>query len=158
MPIGVLGQTDTARISNSFQPRSDIDAIAHQIAVDLLDNIAEVNTDPKFDTALGRKASIALDHAVLHLDGAANGIDYATKLDDAAVAGAFDHATVMDTDGRGDQIAPERPQPCQRTFLVAARRRLKPTTSAARIAASLRCSVMAAPSQDDSLTQFKSVR
>ena len=36
-------------------------------------------------------------------------------------AGALHHATVMDTDGRGDQIAPERPQPCQRTFLVAAR-------------------------------------
>ena len=34
--------------------------------------------------------------------------------------GALHYATVMDTDGRGDQIAPERRQPCQRTFLVAA--------------------------------------
>jgi hypothetical protein len=30
-------------------------------------------------------------------------------------------ADVMDTYGRDDEIAPERPQTCQRTFLVAAR-------------------------------------
>ena len=35
------------------------------------------------NAALGRQASVALDHAVLHLDGAANGID------DAATAPAF---------------------------------------------------------------------
>jgi hypothetical protein len=80
-----------------------------------------MNADAELDAALGRKASVALDHAVLHLDGAAHGVDNAAKLDDASVAGALHYATVMDTDGRGDQIAPERPKPCQRTFLVAAR-------------------------------------
>jgi TolB-like protein len=59
--------------------------------------------------ALGRNASVALDHAVLHLDGATNGIDHAAELDDAPVAGALHYATVMDTEGRCDQIAPERP-------------------------------------------------
>ena len=46
---------------------------------------------------------------------------HAAELDDAPVAGALHYATVMDTDGRGDQIAPERPQPCQRALLIAAR-------------------------------------
>ena len=31
------------------------------------------------------------------------------------------HAAMMQGDGGGDQIAPKRPQPCERTFLVAAR-------------------------------------
>ena len=48
----------------------------------------------------GRKASVALDHAVLHLDGAAHGVNHAAKLDDAAVAGALHHAAVMHGDGR----------------------------------------------------------
>ena len=82
-------------LGDAFQSRGDIDAVAHQVAVALLDNIAEVDADAELDAALGRKASIALDHAVLHLDGAAHGIDHAAKLYDAAVAGALHYATVM---------------------------------------------------------------
>ena len=121
LAVGILRETDAARIGNTFEPRRDIDSVTHQIAVALLDHIAEVNTDAELDATFRRKTGIALDHAVLHLDGAAHGIDYAAELNDASVAGAFDHATVVDTDGRGDQFAPEGPQPCQRTFLVAAR-------------------------------------
>ena len=118
MPIGVLGKTDTARIGDAFKSRGDVDAVAHQVAVALLDDIAQMDADAKLDAALGRKAGVALDHAVLHLDGAAHGIDHAAELDEAPVAGALHYATVMHGDGRIDQIAPERPQPCQRTFLV----------------------------------------
>ena len=109
LPIGLLGKTDGARLGDAFQSCGDVDAVAHQVAVALLDNIAKMNADAELDAALGRKASVALDHAVLHLDGAANGVDHAAKLDDAAVAGALHHATVMDGDGRVDQIAAERP-------------------------------------------------
>ena len=42
------------------------------------------------------KTVVALDGAVLHLDGAADGVDYATKFNDAPVPGSFDDATVMD--------------------------------------------------------------
>ena len=104
-----------------LQSCGDVDAVAHQVAVALLDHVAKMDADPKLNAALGWQASVALDHAVLHLDGASYGIDYAAELNDAPIAGALHYATVMDTDGRGDQIAPERPQPCQRTFLVAAR-------------------------------------
>ena len=49
LPIGVLGKTDTARISNAFQSCGDIDAIAHQVAVALLDYIAHMDADPELD-------------------------------------------------------------------------------------------------------------
>jgi hypothetical protein len=55
-------------------PRSDIDAVAHQIAVALFNYVAQMNADPELDAALRRNASVALDHAVLHLDGAAHGV------------------------------------------------------------------------------------
>ena len=46
--------------------------------------------------------------AVLDFDGAAHRVDHAAELDDAAVAGALDDASVMDGDGGIDQIAAER--------------------------------------------------
>ena len=118
LPIGVLGKTDAARISNAFKTRGDVDAVAHQVAVALLDHIAEMDADPELDATLGRQASVALDHAVLHLDGAADGIDHAAELDEDAVAGPLDDAAVMQGDGRVDQIAAERPQPRKRPLLV----------------------------------------
>ena len=39
LPIGVFRKTDTARFGNAFQTRGDIDAIAHKVAVALLDHI-----------------------------------------------------------------------------------------------------------------------
>ena len=100
LAVGVLGKTDTARISNTFEARGDIDAVAHQVAVALLDHIAQMDADAELDAALGRKPGVALDHAVLHLDGAAYGIDHASELDEDAVTGALHHAPVMHGDGR----------------------------------------------------------
>ena len=83
LAIGVLRETDAARISDAFKARGDIDAVAHQVAVALLDHVAEMDADAELDAALGRQASIALDHAVLDLDGAAHGIDDASELDES---------------------------------------------------------------------------
>src|SRR5580698_8261274 len=44
---------DATAIGNALQTRCDIDAVAHQIPVALLDNIAEVDTDAELDAALG---------------------------------------------------------------------------------------------------------
>ena len=120
LPIGVLGQADRAGLGDAFQSRGDIDAVAHQIAVALLDHVAQMNADAELDASLGRQAGVALDHAVLHLDGAAHGVDHAAELDEHAVAGALHHAPVMHGDGRIDQIAPKRPEPRQRAILVGA--------------------------------------
>ena len=120
LSIGVLRKTDCAGLGDAFQSRGDIDAVAHQIAVALLDHVAEMDADAEFDAPLGRHAGIALDHAVLHLDGAAHGVDHAAELDEGSVAGALDYAPVVHGDGRVDQIAAQRPQPRQGAVLVRA--------------------------------------
>ena len=66
-----------------FQPRGDIDAVAHQVAVALLDDVAEMNADAKLDAPVGRHAGVALDHRVLHFDRAAHRVDDAAKFDQA---------------------------------------------------------------------------
>jgi hypothetical protein len=117
------------------------------------------------DAALRRKTGVALDHAVLHLDGTAYGIHHAAKLDDASIAGALHHTPVMHGYGGIDQVAPLLASASPRTSserlivllcLAVARSRasvrsssepaslLYPATSAARMAASFRVSAMAA--------------
>ena len=83
LPIGVLGKTDRAGRGDAFQPRGDVHPVAHQIAVALLDDVAEVNADAEDDAAILGHAGVALDHGVLNFDGAAHGVDDAAELDDA---------------------------------------------------------------------------
>jgi hypothetical protein len=118
MPVRVLGQANPARLTNPFEPRRNVHPVTHQVAVALLDNVAEVDADAKLDAAFGRHAGVALDHAGLHLDCAANRIDHAAELDDDTVAGALDDASVVDGDDRVDQVAAERPEPRQRAIFV----------------------------------------
>src|SRR5262249_9010212 len=96
------------------------DAVAHQIAVALLDDIAKMDADAEFDASIGWQPGIPLDHAILHLDRAAHRLDHAAKLDEHAVARTFDNSTMMHCNGRIDQIAAERSQPRQRPILVGA--------------------------------------
>src|SRR5208282_5492075 len=110
-----------ARLGDPFQPRGDVDAVAHQVAVALLDHVAEMNADAKFDAALLWYARIALDHGVLHLDRAAHRVNHAAKLDNATVARALDDAAVVDSNCGINQIAAQRPQPRQDAILVRSR-------------------------------------
>ena len=57
LPIGVLGKTDRAGFGDALEPRGDIDAVAHQVAVALLDDVAKVDADAKFDALVGRARS-----------------------------------------------------------------------------------------------------
>ena len=118
LPIGILRYANPANLANAFEARGDIDAVAHQIAVALLDNIAQMNADTKFDAALRRKTGISLDHAALHFDGAAHGVDDAAKFDDGSIARALDHAPVVHGDGRIDHVAAERAKPRQGAILI----------------------------------------
>ena len=114
-------EADRARLGDALEPRCDIDPVAHQVAVALLDDVAEMNADAKLDALFRRQARVALDEAVLNLDGAAHRVDHAAELDDAAVAGAFDDAAMMERDGRVAQVAAQRPQPRQNAILVRSR-------------------------------------
>src|ERR1700733_1307130 len=118
LTVGVLGETDCAGGGNALQPCGDIDAIAHQVAVRLLDHVAKVDAYAELDAALGLHAGVALGHPSLHFDRAAHGVDHATKLDNDAVASALDDAPAVGGDGRIDQIAAQAAQPRQSTIFV----------------------------------------
>ena len=79
-----------------------------------------MNADAKLDPTFRRQAGVALDHASLHFDRAAHGVDHAPELDDRAVAGALHNAPVMHRDDGVDEIAAERPQARKDTILVRA--------------------------------------
>src|ERR1700722_7128415 len=52
LTVSILGETNRARLANAFQPRGDVDTVAHQIAIGLLDDVAQMNADPEFYAAL----------------------------------------------------------------------------------------------------------
>jgi hypothetical protein len=120
LAISVFGKTNSARLGDALKPRCDVDAVAHQIAVALLDHIAHMNADTELDPALGRHSGIAFDHRVLQFNGAAHRIDNAAEFDDAAVAGALDNAAAMHGDGRVDEIAAKRAKPGEDAIFVRA--------------------------------------
>ena len=124
-------------------PCGDIDAIAHQVAVALLDHIAEMDADPKFDALVRRDPSIALDHRSLDFNGAVHCVDDAPELDNCAIAGALDDPAVVHGDGRIDQVAAERPQPRQNPVLVGSGKPRIADDSDTKIAASFRVSLTA---------------
>lgn len=75
---------------------------------------------PKLDPPFGWHAGLALDEAALHLDGAADRIDHAAELDDAALADALDDAALMCRDCRIGESAAKAPQARERALLVGA--------------------------------------
>ena len=107
----ILGKTDRARLSNPFQARGDIDASTHQVAIDFLDDVAEMNANTEFDAAFRRHAGVAFDHRVLHFDSAANCVDNTAKFYQGPVARPFKDAPVVHRDRRVDQIASESSKP-----------------------------------------------
>ena len=120
MPIGVLRKTNCARLRDALKPRGDIDAVADQVAVALLDDVADVNPDAELDPPVIRHAGVALDEAVLHLDRAANRVHDAAKLDNASIAGAFHDTAVIGGDGRVHEVAAQTPQARKGPILVGA--------------------------------------
>ena len=67
LAVRVLGNTDRARFGDAFQARGNIDAVAHQIPIGLLDHVPEVDAETEFDPLVGRDLSVALDHGPLEL-------------------------------------------------------------------------------------------
>jgi hypothetical protein len=104
LPVGLLGHADRAGFGDTFEPRGDIDAVAHEVAVGLLNDIAQMDADTKLDAAFWRQAGVALNESILYLDSATHGVHHTAEFDDRAVAGALDDPAMMHGD-RIDQIA-----------------------------------------------------
>ena len=124
LTVRVFGQANRAGLCDAFQSCGDIDVVAHQVAVGLFDHVSQMDADAEFDAALGRKTGVAFDEAGLHLGGAAHRIDHAAKFDQAAVTSSLDDASVMQGDGRIDEVAAQRPEPRQGAILIRPHERL----------------------------------
>jgi hypothetical protein len=122
LPVGLLGQTDRAGLGDAFEPCSNIDAVAHQIAIGLFDHVAEMDADPKFDALVRRDLGIAIDHRPLDFNSAVHCVNDAAELDDRAVAGALDDAAAMHRDGRVDQVAAKGPKASEDTIFIRTRK------------------------------------
>src|ERR1700722_15283977 len=94
LPVGVVRQTYATRIGNIFQPCGDVDPIAEDVVV-VDDDVADVNTDAKFDPLLLRRGGILLHQPALNLDGTAHRIDGTGEFDQHAVARGLDDAAPM---------------------------------------------------------------
>ena len=69
-----------------------------------------MDADAELDALLGRNPGIALDHRALDLDRASHRVDDTAKLDQAAVPGPLDDASVVHRDDWIDEVAPKRPE------------------------------------------------
>ena len=100
LPIGVIGDTNSARLSNTLQPRGDIDAVAENIVV-VKNDVTDVDADPEIDAVLW-EIHILTGHAALNLNRAASGIHRAGELHQQPVTGGLDDAAAMSGDGGVD--------------------------------------------------------
>ena len=96
---------------------------AHQVAIALLDYIAEMNADAKLDPTFRAQTGIAFNHTVLHFNCASHGVDDAAELDKRPVAGSLDDPASMNGDPGIDEIAAKSAEARQRPILVGARKR-----------------------------------
>ena len=84
------------------------------------DDVAEIDADAKPDAMLVGICRLAVDHPALDLDGAAHGIDDASKFRQQAVAGVLDDAASVLPDLWLDQLPEMRLEAFVRALLVRA--------------------------------------
>ena len=67
--VDSLGDANGAGLGERLEPGGDVDAIAKDVvAID--DHVAEIDTDPEFETTFGRDRVVDGTRRSLHLDGA----------------------------------------------------------------------------------------
>ena len=111
------GYANPARLGERFEPRSDIDPVAEDVAV-LDDDISLMDADAQLDAVIGRSVDAPAANFPLDLDSAAECIDDAGKFDEESVAGRLDQPAAMCGDRPVDHTGPDRPEPIQRAFFV----------------------------------------
>ena len=117
LPVGIIGHADPARFGDALKAGSNIDTITKDIVV-FNDNIADVNADAKFNPLDLRYIDIVFGHAALNFVGTSHGVNDAGKLDESAVAGVLDDASVMLSDFRIEKRLSKSFQLRQRAFFV----------------------------------------
>jgi hypothetical protein len=110
---------DTARFGQPFEPCRDIHAVAENVNA-LDNNVAEIDPDAEADPLVFGNVALAIEHAALHLGGAAHRIHYARELSEQPVASRLHNAAAMLADFWIDQLAPMRLEALKGALLVRA--------------------------------------
>src|ERR1700731_3467417 len=103
----IIGNADAAWLSDSLKACGNVDTIAENIVV-VDDDIADMNTDAKFDPEFRRYADVLLGHLALDRHSTARCIDCAGELDQHAIAGGLDDAAAVGGDPRIDKRLSKR--------------------------------------------------
>src|SRR5262249_34887897 len=82
------------------------------------DDVADVDTDAKLDSAMGRNGSVAFGHRALDFHGAADRIHHARKFEKRAVTSRLDDPTTMLCNLGINKLAPMRLERGNSTLLV----------------------------------------
>ena len=93
LPLHIHGNADAACAGQLFDARSDVDAVAINIAV-AMNHVADVNADFEFNPPVGRDVMVALGQGALDFDGALRGFQGAAEFDEESVANGFDLGAV----------------------------------------------------------------
>src|SRR6266851_4075906 len=115
--INRIGDEHPAGISQAFDPRGNVDAVAIEV-VALDDHVTEIDADAQLDAAVRADIRVPLRDCLLHRDGTAHRVDDAGKLDQHAVAGGLDDAAVVLGDLRIEELTTQRFEAFERAFLV----------------------------------------
>ena len=93
LPLHVHRNADAARAGQLFDARSDVHAVAINVAV-AMNHVADVNADLEFDPPVGRDVMVALGQGALDFDGALRRFQRAAEFDQESVADGFDFGAV----------------------------------------------------------------
>ena len=104
-------------LSDVFEPSSDIDALAENVAV-FDDDVPDVDANTELDALVRSHSHVALGHTALLLHGAADSVHSANELDQYPVACAFDDSSAMFGDVGLEKFAPVRVEARERALLV----------------------------------------
>jgi len=123
LTLGILlhpcRHADLARCRKPFQTCRHIDAITKDI-VTVDDNIAKIDANSELDLLGLGDLGVPFGHIPLNLDGAAQRIHHAGEFDQHAVACSLDNTAMMLGDSGIDERFPDRLEPRQCAFFVAA--------------------------------------
>jgi hypothetical protein len=117
LSVGIIGNTNAARLRNGFEPCSDVDVIAEYVAV-IFNNITNIDTDSELNSTMQGYVRIALGHAALNIDRAPQRVYNAIEFGEKPIAGVLDDVSAMGRNLWSNQDPQMFLQPDVRAFFV----------------------------------------
>src|SRR6516162_1291178 len=108
---------DAAWFGQGLQAGRHVDTVTEDVVV-VDHDVGEIDADAKIDAPLGWHAGVTCDDLALHLDRAANRIDYARKFAKQTIARRVDDAAAVLLNFGVGNVTPQRLQRRQRAFLI----------------------------------------